>query len=306
MMAAMPLPDDLPPMLAQIGQPFDSPAHLFEVKWDGVRVLAFIEGGQYRLHSRHRRDLRERYPELEFLSRLPDGTLLDGELVVLRPDGRPDFPAMLGRENARAAARIQKAARTSPVTYVVFDLLYAEGRSLLEESFAARRARLADLVTGTAAPRLLLSTGIEGAGLHLFEAVRKQGLEGIVAKRLDSTYRPGVRSDAWLKIKPVQVLHCAILGYEPDGARDFKSLILAADVDGELRCVGKVGTGFTVAMKARLRALLFARPARAPLIDAGMKGAWIAPGLYCAVSYLERTANGSLRAPVFLELCSSS
>lgn len=296
------LPDEVPPMLARIGKPFDGDEWLFEVKWDGVRALAYVESAALRLHSRHRRDLRSRYPELECLGALPPGTLLDGELVVLGDDGKPDFPGVLRRENVRSPARVQQLARSTPVVYVAFDLLYERFEPLLDRPLAERRDRLQALLQGRTGPHLVGSDGVVGAGLRLFEAVRARGLEGVVAKRLDGRYRPGERSDTWRKIKTVQVVHCAILGFEPDGDDDFKSLIVATDFDGSLQCVGRVGSGFTAAGKQQLWHLLRARRCAEPWLDAGMPGAWVEPGLYCSVSFLERTANGSLRAPVFLEL----
>lgn len=295
------LPQHIEPMLARIGEPFDSPTHLFEIKWDGVRAMTYVEQGGHRLHGRRRRDLAGRYPELAFLSRLPDGTVLDGELVVLRADGTPDFRAMLGRENA-TGDRVAAGARQRPAVYVVFDLLYADGVSLLAAPLHERRGRLERLVAAAGQARLLLSEGVVGAGKALFEAVRARGLEGIVGKRLDSPYLAGERTDAWQKMKLVQQIHCLVLGYEPDGERDFKSLIVATDVDGELRCVGKVGSGIGDAEREALRRVLFATRTDAPLIDAGMKGRWVAPGLYCTVNFLEWTASGSLRAPVFVGL----
>src|SRR5688572_18410166 len=115
------LPGHIAPMLARIGSPFDSPDHLFEIKWDGVRAVTYIEDGRHRMHGRKRRDLADRYPELVGLAAMPAGAVLDGELVVLRPDGRPDFPAILGRENGNVA-RAAEAARQQPVVYIVFDL----------------------------------------------------------------------------------------------------------------------------------------------------------------------------------------
>jgi DNA ligase D-like protein (predicted ligase) len=298
------LPKTLEPMLCRIGQPFDAQDHLFEVKWDGVRALAFVDGGDagYRLHSRHRTDLRARYPELEVLLRWPAGTLLDGELVVLDENGKPDFPAALTRENARRKDRVAQLSRQRPVVYVAFDLLFEGFEPLLDQPLRVRRQRLEALCADHASDRVVLSQGVVGQGMLLFEQARERGLEGIVAKQLESRYRPGDRSSAWLKIKPVQVLHCAILGYEPDGDRDFKSLIIASDVDGALRCVGRVGGGFTVAQKARVWELLSQRRRATPWLPAGMPGCWVEPGLYCSVSFLERTASGSLRGPVFLEL----
>jgi bifunctional non-homologous end joining protein LigD len=228
--------------------------------------------------------------------------LLDGELVVLDADGKPDFPAVLGRENARRPERIAQLARQRPVVFVAFDLLFERFESLLERPLRDRRDRLAAMFGSGAPGRVVLSDGVVGGGLLLFEEVRARGLEGIVAKQLDSTYRPGERTSAWQKIKAVQIVHCAVLGYEPDGDRDFKSLIVATDFDGKLSCVGKVGTGFTVAGKAQVWAQLQRRRRDRPWLEASMPGCWVEPGLYCSVSYLERTASGSLRAPVFLAM----
>jgi bifunctional non-homologous end joining protein LigD len=295
------LPEHVPPMLCKIGKPFDSPAHWFEVKWDGVRAMTYVDERGLRMHGRKRRDLATRYPELRFLAGMPADTMLDGELVVLQPDGRPDFPSILRRENT-PAERAAQAAQSQPVVYVVFDVLWAAGHRLLDEPLAVRRAALATVVQGVGHPRLIATDGTEGAGLTLFDAVRERGLEGIVAKRLDSRYRPGERTDAWQKIKAPSVVQCAILGYEPDGERDFKSLIVATDVDGVLTCVGRVGSGFDVATKNIVWQRLQRARCAQPLIDAGMPGRWVEPGLYCSVSYLERTANGQLRAPVFLQM----
>lgn len=302
-MATVALPPHIEPMLARIGAPFDSPEHLFEIKWDGVRAMAYVEGGAWRMHGRRRRDLAGRYPELAFLAALPGGCILDGELVVLQADGRPDFRAVVARENG-TAARAEAAAKQRPVVYVAFDLLYERGESLLGRPLSERRDRLAHLVARAGNPRLVPSEGVVGAGTALLAAVRERGLEGIVGKRLDSPYLPGARTDAWQKVKIAQQLHCLVLGYEPDGAEDFKSLIVATDVAGELRCVGKVGSGIGEAERRELRALLAARRAARPLVDPGMKGVWVEPGLYCTVSFLEWTAGGALRAPVFVGLAS--
>jgi ATP-dependent DNA ligase len=186
-------------MLAKRGAPFDSPDHLFEVKWDGTRVLAFVESHGYRLVNRHRADVTDRYPELGFLNDLPAGIVLDGEVVVLR-QGKPDFRLLLSRNQARASLKIQSLARTFPATYIVFDLLYHRFESLLVLPLWARRQRLEPVVRACANPRLVFSEGIVGSGRAFFEAVCQKGLEGVVAKRLDGRYRPSRR--AWIKIKP--------------------------------------------------------------------------------------------------------
>ncbi|MFY9343846.1 MAG: hypothetical protein WAT39_15255, partial [Planctomycetota bacterium] len=163
------LPQHLEPMLARIGSAFDSPAHLFEIKWDGVRALTYVEAGAHRMHGRKRRDLAGRYPELAFLASLPAGCVLDGELVALRPDGKPDFRAILRRENA-SPGRVAQIVREHPVVYVVFDLLYAGFEPLLAAPLRQRRAALQQLVGAAGNPRLMLSEGVAGTGLALFAA----------------------------------------------------------------------------------------------------------------------------------------
>ena len=148
----------------------------------------------------------------------------------------------------------------------------------------------------------MLSDGVVGSGRAFFEQVAALELEGIVAKSLKSPYQPGRRTGAWTKIKKAHQLHCAIVGFVPDGEEDFKSLIIAAASDSGLVCVGRVGGGISTAMHERLRQHLFARLRPTPLIDCGMDGRWVEPGLFCVVSYLERTSTGTLRAPVFLDL----
>src|SRR6266446_2501021 len=195
------LPRFIPPMLAKSGVPFDSPEHLFEIKWDGTRVLAFVDSRGYRLINRHRADVTDRYPDLGFLGTLPAGTVLDGEVVVLR-QGKPDFGLLLSRNQARASFRIQFLARILPVTYVVFDLLYERYESLLAQPLSTRRKRLEKLIQECAHPRLVFSQGVVGSGKTFFAEICRQGLEGMMAKRLVSRYRPGRRTHAWIKIKP--------------------------------------------------------------------------------------------------------
>ena len=298
------LPGPLRPMLAVTAPaPRDLDHWALEMKWDGVRALAYIERGQVRLMSRTERDITVTYPEL---SRLGAATthkqlLLDGEIVVFGADGWPEFEALQPRMHVSSAAQAALLAGQTPVTYLVFDLLQLDGRPLMDLGYAERRALLDEMAL--AGPNWQAPPWFPGGDFEAVQAVSDaHHMEGVVAKRLDSRYRPGERSPHWQKIKPVQVVHCAILGYEPDGERDFKSLIIGTDVDGELRCVGKVGSGLTVADKKRLFALLTARRRAQPLVPTELRGCWVEPGLYCSVSYLERTASGSLRAPVFLAL----
>jgi ATP-dependent DNA ligase len=288
-------------MLAEIGPAFDSEEHLFEIKWDGIRSLAFCAGGDYRLLSRTRNDQKPRYPELAFLADLPAGTLLDGELVVL-VDGIPSFRAVMSRERKRSGAALATLAAGAPVTYVAFDVLYHRGEAVMDRPLAERRALLSELVEAAAAPRLVLSDGVVGDGLAFFEVVKERGVEGMVAKRLDSPYRPGRRSDAWRKVKERKEALALVVGVRTEGP-DARSLVIATDF-GEgagLELVGRVGSGISARDARRLGELARELRRDAPLLPCAEDAVWLEPQVYCRISYLERTGNG-LRAPVFLEL----
>lgn len=294
------LPPFIAPMLAKTGAPFDSDQHLFEIKWDGTRTLAFLDRAAYRLLNRRQADMTGRYPEFAFLGQLPRGIVLDGEFVVLS-QGKPDFGLLQSRDHARSDLKIRNLAKSLPATYIVFDLLYLNFREQMSLPLQARREKLAGLLKAWGQPRLVLSEGIVGQGKAYFHEVCKQGLEGIVAKRLNSRYLPGQRTDAWIKIKKGETVTCAIIGFVPAAGdeEDFRSLILAADVAGELRHVGQVGTGFNLAMRQKINGLLRARLRSKPVIPCTIKGKWIEPVLFCRVHCMETTGRGHLRAPTF-------
>jgi bifunctional non-homologous end joining protein LigD len=295
------LPPFIPPMLAQPAEPFDSDDYLYEIKWDGTRALAFIEDGSYRLVNRRKLDMTGRYPDFEFLKNLPPGTVLDGEMVVLK-GGKPDFSLLESREQARTPNRIRDLARSSRATYIVFDLLYEDYQPLLTRPLIERRERLTQLVRQVKHPRLVLSEAVVGRGKAFFAEACRQNLEGVVAKRLQSRYLPGLRTEAWFKIKRQSELICAIIGFLPSGPDDFRSLILAVEDKGKLQCAGKVGSGFTNAMRKRINELLWSRLRPKPVIPCKLKGKWIEPGLFCRVRFMERTESGDLRGPAFKEL----
>lgn len=300
--AAQKLPDVLVPMLARLGQPFDSPEYLFEIKWDGTRALCFREGTDYRLQNRRQRPQKERYPELVCLRALPKGTLIDGEIVIFE-NGKPSFEGMLRREQAHGPHKVAAAARAWPASYVVFDLLYEKYESVMQVPCSARRDRLRKLIKKLDEPCVVMSEGVEGAGKAYFEQAVKMQLEGVVAKRLSSPYLPGQRSDHWIKCKRRQELICAIIGYQlSDDGHDLRSLIIAGEVEDEIRCLGKVGTGLNEKMRRELLSRLARLHAKTAGLECEVKGIWVQPELFCRVSYLEITPAGQLRAPVFEEL----
>ncbi len=169
-------------------------------------MLAFVEQNVVRLINRHQAERTVQYPELAPLAELPAGTILDGELVVFA-DGRPDFYRLLSRDQTCDPFKIHLSSRLRPATYVVFDLLSDDDRPLLAQPLSDRRRRLYQLVEEFDRPQLTLSEGIIGTGRALFDEVCRLGLEGLVAKRLASPYRPGRRTKDWIKIKPPTPRH---------------------------------------------------------------------------------------------------
>ncbi|HYE18381.1 MAG TPA: hypothetical protein VEA69_08045 [Tepidisphaeraceae bacterium] len=303
---AAPLPVFIAPMLCTTGAAFDSDDHLFEVKWDGTRALVFRDADGVRILNRRKVPIGPRYPELVAAAvRLPPGTVLDGEVVVLAPDGRPDFSGLQSREQVAGARRAAEQARLRPATLAAFDQLYDGHESIMarrcDERREVLRRTVAALPAGAGGVRIVMSEGVTGAGVAYFEHACERGLEGIVAKRLDAPYQPGKRTGAWVKVKRCEVVYCAVVGYVPEGRDDFGALVIAAaEEGGALRCAGKVGSGFDGRRRARVNAFLAAHPADAPPVPCpGIRGArWVAPGLYCAVRCMEWTRAGGLRAPV--------
>jgi DNA ligase-1 len=233
---------------------------------------------------------------------LSAGTILDGEIVVLTAGGKPDFGKLQSREHVASSLKIQHLSRSSPATYVVFDQLYDWFEPLVKLPLRERRERLAQTLARCRDSHVVMSDGVECRGIDCFRLAVAQGLEGIVAKRLDSPYLPGKRSDCWIKIKRSELVQCAIVGFDPEGKRDFAALLLAAEVNGELAYVGKVGTGFDTATRLKINELLWGRLREQPVIACRAKARWVEAGLYCEVRCMERTASGGLRAPVFVRL----
>ena len=287
----------LMPMLATSAEPFDSDAHLFEIKWDGVRALAAVEDTQWRLWGRQGADYHDRYPELAVLNRLPSGTIVDGELVVLR-DGRADLTALLRRHQLRHADKIHYAGQQASVSYLLFDILGHRGRTLLQEPLERRRAVLAEVLSAVSDSRLLLSEGVVGAGRELFERAVAAGQEGVMAKHLDGRYRPGRRSSSWQKIKPKRIVPVVIVGYTPT-REGLHSLLVAAVRDGALRYVAELTHGFRAADKIDLARRLRTRQRSVPVVACPHQAVWVEPELYCRVQCLRWTSGGRLRDAVF-------
>jgi DNA ligase D-like protein (predicted ligase) len=297
------LPAFIEPMLAKAGAPFDSDEHLFEIKWDGTRALAFVDRRGHQLINRRRVDMTGRYPEFDFLATLEKGTVIDGEMVVLR-GGKPDFSLLQSRDHARSKRKITMGSRATPATFVAFDLLFDCYEVMMDRPLVERRARLREIVAACGNPRLIMSEGVLGGGIAYFDEACKLGLEGVVAKRLHSPYLPGKRTDCWIKIKRQEQYPCAVIGFVPAETAhpDFSALVIATQIGGELTCVGRVGSGFDGKTRDRINRYLWSHLREQPVIPTREKARWVEPGLYCNVRCMERSSRGQLRAPVFAGL----
>ena len=302
-----PMPERVEPMLARSGPlPPEDGRWAYEIKWDGVRVIAFAQGGRVRLQARSGRDVTARYPELRPLGRALGARelVLDGEVVAFGDDGRPSFQRLQGRMHLTGESAIRRLAEREPVTYVVFDLLYEDGRDLMPLPYVERRERL--LALGLAGPAWQAPAHHVGDGRALLEASRAQGLEGILAKRVDCPYTPGRRSPGWVKVKNVRRTDVVVGGWLPgEGNRAGRIgalLVGHHDQDGELRYAGRVGTGFDQAELARLQGILapLERPTSPFAGRQPPRGArFVEPELVCAVDYGEWTQARTLRHPVY-------
>jgi bifunctional non-homologous end joining protein LigD len=292
-------------MLATAGTLPVGPGWLYEFKWDGVRVLSVFDGGSPELFARSGTLVTAAYPEITGLS-LPAGSLLDGEMVVLDPSGRPSFTALAERMHVRDPARAARLAATLPVTYMIFDLLRYDGTSLLSLPYAQRRANLEQL--DLAGPHWMVPP-VFGDGAATVAAARENRLEGVVAKRSDTPYVPGLRSPDWIKVKFDRTGDYVVGGWR-SGARKLGGLLVGLPgPDGRLRFRGRVGGGIGAAAEAELLSVLAPLAASSSPFAAGVvpredaRGAhWVRPDLVVEVRYGNRTPDGRLRFPRFLRL----
>jgi bifunctional non-homologous end joining protein LigD len=305
-----PMPEHIEPMKAVLGVlPRHDEDHGYEIKWDGARAIAYCSGGRVRLESRNLLDITPRYPELRAIGRQLGSreAVLDGEVVVLDDDDRPSFQRLQRRMHLTAESEIRRRRKEVPVTYMIFDVLYLEGRSTMELPYEERRQRLEAL--DLEGPSWQTPSYHRGEGKALLAAGRERGLEGIVAKRLDSRYLPGRRTKAWVKVKNVRSQELVIGGWLPGKGRR-EQMIGALLVgyherrEGEprLRYAGKVGTGFTDEDLRRLAERL--EPLRRP--DSPFDGRqpprdalFVEPRLVAEVEFNEWTSAGTLRHPSF-------
>ena len=322
------MPRNLEPMLATPAKRLPTgEGWAYELKWDGVRALLHLEQGELRICARRGADATARYPELAGIAAALEGreAILDGEVVAFDEAGNPSFGRLQRRMGLTDTGRIRQRLADAPVTYVAFDLLWLDGRSLLAEPYERRRELLAGL--GFDGPSWQAPAHRRGDGEALLEAVRARGLEGVVAKRLRSSYRPGRRSDDWVKVQNRLRQEFVIGAWMPgEGGRahSLGSLLVGywdATPEEALRLgrpqrlvyAGGVGTGFTQATLERLAAALRPHERTSSPFEAGWdpevkyaarireRGSlhWVEPVVVCEVEFLQFTHEDTVRAASF-------
>ena len=311
------------PMLAKSADdPFSGDDWLFEIKWDGIRAIVYVDK-ELSIMSRNGKELTGNFPELAGLALLAPGTVLDGEIVAMH-EGRPDIQELLPRLQP-GGGRSRPGNQGVSVTYIIFDILEKEGKPLIDLPLEERRKILKDTVQEE--PHIVISDPVETRGEDYYRAVLARGLEGIIAKRKDSRYQPGLRSESWLKIKPRKTVDCVIAGYTPGhGGRSpaFGALILGLYEEGgafqvaggsadlprkkkglHLIFIGKVGSGFSDRDLTQLMETFKDLETSQPqLPEAGRHETviWLRPLLVCEVAYQNVTRERKLRIPSFIRI----
>jgi DNA ligase D-like protein (predicted ligase) len=291
----------LKPMLAVSGQPFNRVGWIFEPKIDGTRCITTV-AKDVRLQNRRLVDITYRYPEVVgALAHAAREYVLDGEITVF-VKGRPSFRALAGRDHQVERMKIEYLSRAMPVSYVVFDILYANGESVMDRPLRERKEILHEVLQEGEIVSIVDSFPEKGE--DYFQAALKMGIEGVVAKRLDSQYLPGIRSQDWIKIKRSLTIDLVVGGYIPgNGDREpyFGGLLMGAYDHGQLVYVGRAGSGFALVDLQEITSHFLPRiqsPFSNPPPTKDVK--WVEPNLVVQVTALEVTHDGHLRAPVFL------
>jgi len=291
------------PMLARTAEaPFSSAEWIFEVKWDGMRAIAYIND-ELSIRSRNQKELQKNFPELQELKELAENVVLDGEIIIMR-DGKVDFQTLIQRIQARSFRENEYLNRKFPAIYVIFDILEKNGESLIDKPLEVRRKILGESLTE--GKNVVLSVSVEKDGEAFYKATIEKGLEGVIAKKKGSAYEPGRRSSSWLKIKKTEECDCVIFGYtKGKGSRKatFGALILGL-YDGDVPVfVGKVGTGFSqkdLETLSQAFKKLIVEKKTLEGVAVPEEVTWLKPTLVCQVSYQVVTSDGRLRIPRFL------
>ena len=300
-----PFPDRIEPMLATaVDTPFDDTRWLFEVKWDGYRSLCYVEGEDIRFLSRNQLDLGKKFPDLVAARAeiAAQSAVIDGEILALNPEGKPDFQLL---QNAAGFRPGPRRPEQPVLIFYAFDLLYCNGRDLTDEPLLHRKQVLSQIVGDQG--RIRYSDHLQGKGQLLFQQAREQGMEGIIAKDGQSRYEQR-RSKRWLKIKLTKTMDAVIGGYTAGrGNRSyFGALMLGLYDGGELRPIGNVGGGFSEddlqQLHQRMNELHTDKSPFVTMPTTEEKAQWVRPELVCEVRYTEMTGESKLRHPIFLRM----
>lgn len=287
------------PMLLTEGSPFNSKDYIFELKFDGIRALAYLEPGQVDLRNKRNKWLNPTYPELNGLAHtVQKRCIIDGELVIMSR-GKPDFYTLQKRSLLTDPYKIERASKRHPVLFIAYDILYVDGKECLRMPLLERKALLAKTVQE--GHGLVLTQYIEEQGITLFEQVKARQLEGIIAKKKDSIYQMGIRSKNWLKIKHLKDADFIICGVIRNETGGIKSLRLALYDEGQLIDYGSVAMGISRKDEATILQFLEANRMDGPPYDNAIKYQaveWMVPELVCTVKFMAAGPHG-LRQPTF-------
>lgn len=304
------LHQDIQPMLSENDDKTpEGNDYVYELKWDGIRALISLEDEKITIKTRNQNDVTAQFPELQLGSKAFRATngLFDAEIVSLDTDGKPIFKRVINRLMSSGETNIEKLSKTAPVHCYIFDCLYLDGRSLVNEPLLKRKEWLTDAIRPDTPYRV--SEHVED-GKSLFEAAKAHTLEGIMAKRKDSKYLPGRRSDLWIKIKIRQSVECLVIGYttgKGNRGQVFGALHIGERVDSKIVYRGKVGTGFDDSTIREIFNVIkkskeIKKPAGIPKVLDEKVSKWIEPGFTIEASYAKLTPDKIFREPVFLRL----
>lgn len=289
---------NIDPMLLYETEPFDSDEHIFELKLDGIRCIAYIEPKSVVLQNKRHKGVTDIYPELSDMKKcVKKRVILDGELVVLI-DGKPNFYALQKRSLMSDGFRIKLAAKNDPVQFVAYDILYLDGKDLTDKPLAERKEMLNKAVTE--GHGLSVSRYIEKNGKDFFELAKQEQLEGIVAKKKDGLYHMGKRTHDWVKIKVMQDEDLFVCGYQPDENGIVKDLILGYyDANGELKCRGKVYLGVSESDRKIIGEFAKKNTVKRPWFEKYKNAVWLKPELIGTAHFMHKTESGGMRQPVW-------
>jgi len=303
--------EKIKPMLAEKSKAFDNKEFLFEIKFDGTRAISYIDTSNKKVRMLNRRMLffEDRYPEFrEIWKNINcEKAIVDGEIVIFK-NGVPNFYLLQEREQVESDLRAEILSRINPATYIIFDILYKDGKELVNLPLIERKKILKECIKED--ERVVASEYILEKGVTFFEEVKKRNLEGIMAKKINSSYQIGKRSKDWLKIKDFETIDCIICGYtKGEGWREeyFGSLVLGCYHNNKLTYIGKCGTGLDEKGYEELTKLLEKKeskqnPFGEEIEELKKNVVWVKPQLVCEVKFMEITPDLKLRAPSFVKL----